>query len=87
MENFKFYFNFCLNYGFRKYSNECGLFGIIQLATVFILYIQIKRCSLVTLKLENGWTDLNIYFLFCSLTLMWGWFKRKKKASETAWHS
>jgi hypothetical protein len=37
-----------------------------------------NRRSLVSLKLKNGLTDLNIY-LFLLFALIQGWFKRKKK--------
>jgi hypothetical protein len=36
-----------------------------------------NRRSLVSLKLKNGLTDLNIYF-FLLLALIQGWFKKKK---------
>jgi hypothetical protein len=36
-----------------------------------------NRRSLVSLKLENGLTDLNIYF-FLLFALIQGWFKKKK---------
>jgi hypothetical protein len=36
------------------------------------------RRSLVSLKLKNGLTDLNIYF-FLLFALIQGWFKKKKK--------
>jgi hypothetical protein len=42
-----------------------------------IYYIKMNRRSLVSLKLENGLTDLNIYF-FLLFALIQGWFKKKK---------
>jgi hypothetical protein len=40
-----------------------------------------NRRSLVSLKLKNGLTDLNIYF--CLLfALIQGWFKKKKKSEK-----
>jgi hypothetical protein len=36
-----------------------------------------NRRSLVSLKLKNGLTDLNIYF-FLLFALVQGWFKKKK---------
>jgi hypothetical protein len=36
-----------------------------------------NRRSLVSLKLKNGLTDLNIYF-FLLFALIQGWFKKKK---------
>jgi hypothetical protein len=36
-----------------------------------------NRRSLVSLKLKNGLTDLNIYF-FILFALLQGWFKKKK---------
>jgi hypothetical protein len=40
-----------------------------------------NRRSLVSLKLKNGLTDLNIYF-FLLFALIQGWFKRKKKSEK-----
>jgi hypothetical protein len=40
-----------------------------------------NRRSLVSLKLKNGLTDLNIYF-FISFDLLQGWFKKKKKPEK-----
>jgi hypothetical protein len=40
-----------------------------------------NRSSLVSLKLKNGLTDLNIYFLI-SFALLQGWFKKKKKPEK-----
>jgi hypothetical protein len=37
--------------------------------------------SLVSLKLKNGLTDLNIYF-FLLFALIQGWFKKKKKSEK-----
>jgi hypothetical protein len=42
------------------------------------VYIKMNRRSLVSLKLKNGLTDLNIYF-FLLFALIQGWFKKKKK--------
>jgi hypothetical protein len=39
------------------------------------------RLSLVSLKLKNGLTDLNIYF-FLLFALLQGWFKKKKKSEK-----
>jgi hypothetical protein len=39
--------------------------------------IKMNRRSLVSLKLKNGSTDLNIYF-FILFALLQGWFKKKK---------
>jgi hypothetical protein len=40
-----------------------------------------NRRSLVSLKLKNGLTDLNIY-LFLLFALIQGWFKKKKKLEK-----
>jgi hypothetical protein len=40
-----------------------------------------NRRSLVSLKLKNGLTDLNIYF-FILFALLQGWFKKKKKSEK-----
>jgi hypothetical protein len=40
-----------------------------------------NRRSLVSLKLKNGLTDLNIYF-FLLFALIEGWFKKKKKMEK-----
>jgi hypothetical protein len=40
-----------------------------------------NRRSLVSLKLENGLTDLDIYF-FLLFVLVQGWFKKKKKSEK-----
>jgi hypothetical protein len=42
-----------------------------------------NRRSLVSLKLKNGLTDLNIYF-FLLFALIQGWFKKKKKIGKVA---
>jgi hypothetical protein len=42
-----------------------------------------NRRSLVSLKLKNGLTDLNIYF-FLLFALIQGWFKKKKKLEKLA---
>jgi hypothetical protein len=42
-----------------------------------------NRRSLVSLKLKNGLTDLNIYF-FLLFALVQGWFKKKKKVGKAA---
>jgi hypothetical protein len=41
------------------------------------LYIKMNRRSLVSLKLKNGLTDLDNYFLIL-FALLQGWFKKKK---------
>jgi hypothetical protein len=41
------------------------------------------RGSLVSLKLKNGLTDLNIYFVLL-FALIQGWFKKKKKTGKVA---
>jgi hypothetical protein len=46
--------------------------------------IKMNRRSLVSLKLKNGLTDLNIYF-FLLFALIQGWFKKKKKIGKVAW--
>jgi hypothetical protein len=43
--------------------------------------IKMNRRSLVSLKLKNGLTDLNIYF-FLLFALLQGWFKKKKKSEK-----
>jgi hypothetical protein len=43
--------------------------------------IKMNRRSLVSLKLKNGLTDLNIYF-FLLFALIQGWFKKKKKLEK-----
>jgi hypothetical protein len=43
--------------------------------------IKMNRRSLVSLKLKNGLTDLNIYF-FLLFALIQGWFKKKKKLAN-----
>jgi hypothetical protein len=45
--------------------------------------IKMNRRSLVSLKLKNGLTDLNIYF-FLLFALIQGWFKKKKKMEKLA---
>jgi hypothetical protein len=40
-----------------------------------------NRRSLVSPKLKNGLTDLNIYF-FLLFALIQGWFKKKKKMEK-----
>jgi hypothetical protein len=40
-----------------------------------------NRRSLVSLKLKNGLTDLNINF-FILFALLQGWFKKKKKSEK-----
>jgi hypothetical protein len=45
------------------------------------LYIKMHRGSLVSLKLKNGLTDLNIYFVLL-FALIQGWFKKKKKPEK-----
>jgi hypothetical protein len=42
-----------------------------------------NRRSLVSLKLKNGLTDLNINFFILS-ALLQGWFKKKKKIGKVA---
>jgi hypothetical protein len=46
-------------------------------------YIKMNRRSLVSLKLKNGLTDLNIYF-FILFALIQGLFKKKKKIGKVA---
>jgi hypothetical protein len=43
----------------------------------------LNRRSLVSLKLENGLTDLDIYF-FLLFVLVQGWFKKEKKIGKVA---
>jgi hypothetical protein len=43
--------------------------------------IKMNRRSLVSLKIKNGLTDLNIYF-FLLFALIQGWFKKKKKLAN-----
>jgi hypothetical protein len=45
------------------------------------VYIKMNRRSLVSLKLKNGLTDLNVYF-FILFALLQGWFKKKKKSEK-----
>jgi hypothetical protein len=47
------------------------------------LYIKMNRRSLVSLKLKNGLTDLNIYF-FLLFALIQGWLKKQKKIGKVA---
>jgi hypothetical protein len=47
------------------------------------VYIKMNRRSLVSLKLKNGLTDLNVYF-FILFALLQGWFKKKKKIGKVA---
>jgi hypothetical protein len=42
-----------------------------------------NRRSLVSRKLKNGLTDLNIYF-FILFAFLQGWFKKKKKSEKLA---
>jgi hypothetical protein len=43
--------------------------------------IKMNRRSLVSLKIKNGLTDLNIYF-FLLFALIQGWFKKEKKIGK-----
>jgi hypothetical protein len=56
----KFYYQLKLTHLFQKH----------------LIYIKMNRRSLVSLKLKNGLTDLNIYF-FLLFPLIQGWFKKK----------
>jgi hypothetical protein len=55
----------------------CIFIPSVSLSLMKSIYIKMNRRSLVSLKLKNGSTDLNIYF-FILFALLQGWFKKKK---------
>jgi hypothetical protein len=65
----------------KKKKRDYGISTTDYATSKISIYIKMNRRSLVSLKLKNGLTDLNIYF-FILFALLQGWFKKKKKSEK-----
>jgi hypothetical protein len=67
-----------INFYIKHFFINCQIKKLQLIFDTFVPpCIKMNRRSLVSLKLKNGLTDLNIsFFLFA---LIQGWFKKKKK--------